>query len=51
MSDATSSARVQALAAATRPFDRALPGFAAAFEHARGHEAGSAGPGRPAIRP
>ena len=31
--------------------DRALPGFAAAFEHARAHEAGSAGPGRPATRP
>ena len=31
--------------------DRALPGFAAAFEHARGHEAGSAGSGRPATRP
>jgi len=31
--------------------DRALPGFSAAFEHARAHEAGSAGPDRPATRP
>jgi aspartate aminotransferase len=31
--------------------DRALPGFAAAFEHARAQEAGSAGPGRPATGP
>jgi aspartate aminotransferase len=31
--------------------DRALSGFAAAFEHARSHSAGSAGPGRPATRP
>jgi aspartate aminotransferase len=31
--------------------DRALPGFAAAFEHASSHEAGSAGPSRTATPP
>lgn len=39
------------LTATRNVIDRALPGFAAACEHAHAHEAGSAGSSRPASRP